>query len=274
MKRTLIVFIVCIVLMAFIVSCNKPNESSQNTTNVPQIELPTETTITTEQTVTETIETTTTDETIKIKPEEIKVVGAWDYPENNTITQEAKSVVTDYIMGIDGIGLRPIALVATRNVTDVTYQTLIEKNYIILCESKAVMPNAEGYFILAYFTRHFTSENDKPIDSKRSVTLDKRIWSGEKTLLENTPGSYYLPETPELTSELKNVFNEATENNYVAYTPIFLVECQVVEGMNYCYFCSNYPPVPELEPRYTLVYIYKSSTGEEAKVTSIVDFKN
>ena len=82
-------------------------------------------------------------------------------------------------------------------------------------------------------------------------------------------GGWSSPESPEITPELQEVFEKATEGILgVTYTPVALVGTQVVAGMNYCFLCEAKAVVPEVEPYYVNVTVYQDLSGK-ATVTNI-----
>ncbi|MBP5168414.1 MAG: SGNH/GDSL hydrolase family protein [Oscillospiraceae bacterium] len=82
-------------------------------------------------------------------------------------------------------------------------------------------------------------------------------------------GGWNTPDSPEITPELQEIFDQATEGLLgVNYTPVALVGTQVVSGMNYCFLCEAKVVVPDAVPYYANITIYKDLNGK-ATVTEI-----
>ena len=82
---------------------------------------------------------------------------------------------------------------------------------------------------------------------------------------KNLSGGWEVSEKTEITAELKNVFDKATETLTGAeYTPVAYLGSQVVAGTNHAFLCQEKPSVKELEttPTWTIVYIYENLDGE------------
>ena len=82
-------------------------------------------------------------------------------------------------------------------------------------------------------------------------------------------GGWTTPDSPEITPELQDLFDKATEGLLgVSYTPVALVGTQLVSGMNYCFLCEAKAVIPDAVPYYVNVTVYKDLEGN-AKVTDI-----
>ena len=82
-------------------------------------------------------------------------------------------------------------------------------------------------------------------------------------------GGWSTPDSPEITPELQELFDKATEGLLgVSYTPLALVGTQLVSGMNYCFLCEAKAVIPNAVPYYVNVTVYKDLEGN-AKVTDI-----
>ena len=86
-------------------------------------------------------------------------------------------------------------------------------------------------------------------------------------------GGWNSPESPEITPELQEIFDQATEDLLgVNYTPVALIGTQVVAGMNYCFLCEAKTVVPNAVPYYANVTVYKDLNGK-ATVTDIEELE-
>lgn len=75
-------------------------------------------------------------------------------------------------------------------------------------------------------------------------------------------GGWNTPDSPEITDELREIFDRATELlSGVDYTPLALVGTQVVAGTNYCFFCEARAVVPDAVPYYANVTVYRDLNG-------------
>ena len=82
-------------------------------------------------------------------------------------------------------------------------------------------------------------------------------------------GGWSTPDSPEITPELQELFDKATEGLLgVNYTPVALIGTQLVSGMNYCFLCEAKAVIPDAVPYYVNVTVYKDLEGN-AKVTDI-----
>ena len=86
-------------------------------------------------------------------------------------------------------------------------------------------------------------------------------------------GGWNSPESPEITLELQEIFDQATEGLLgVNYTPVALIGTQVVSGMNYCFLCEAKTVIPNAVPYYANVTVYKYLNGK-ATVTDIEELE-
>ena len=67
----------------------------------------------------------------------------------------------------------------------------------------------------------------------------------------------------EIDEELSEIFNKATEGyTGMGFTPLRLVEKQLVSGMNYKFLCEGQTIVPDSKKGYYLVTVYRNLKGE------------
>ncbi len=94
--------------------------------------------------------------------------------------------------------------------------------------------------------------------------------AGEETTQEIL-GGFTPAEDGELTEELKEIFDKATEGLVgVSYKPIKLLETQLVSGMNYKFLAESQVVAPGAEAKQAVVTVYRSLSGE----VSILDITN
>ena len=72
---------------------------------------------------------------------------------------------------------------------------------------------------------------------------------------------------------MKAVFDKAMEELVgVDYTPVAVLEKQLVAGMNYCILCEAKGVYPGAQKTYALVYIYADLSGN-TEISDIVAFE-
>ena len=75
-------------------------------------------------------------------------------------------------------------------------------------------------------------------------------------------GTWAPAEDGTMTDEMMDIFEKAMEGmTGVEYTPIELLETQLVSGMNYRFLCDAVTVVPGAESRKTIVTIYRDLNG-------------
>lgn len=86
----------------------------------------------------------------------------------------------------------------------------------------------------------------------------------EKTIQETaqTTGAWSAAEDGTITPELQEIFDKAMEGlTGVGYTPLELLETQLVSGTNYKFLCDAVTVVPDAPVRKTIVTIYRDREG-------------
>jgi len=83
-----------------------------------------------------------------------------------------------------------------------------------------------------------------------------------------TSGCWAKVESPEITDELRKLFSKL-EISGATYTPVALLETQVVAGRNYKVLCSVEPVVPDPVAHYAIVTLYANLSGN-AEITSVL----
>ena len=90
--------------------------------------------------------------------------------------------------------------------------------------------------------------------------------SSVSTDLNDGMGSFTQPDSPEITEEVKAVFEKAMEKKTkeeikTEYTPIALLSTQVVAGTNYRILCTASNEEKEEEETYVMLTIYEDLSG-------------
>ena len=79
---------------------------------------------------------------------------------------------------------------------------------------------------------------------------------------EKIDGGWETVEDGEITTELQELFDKATEElEGVDYTPVKLLETQVVSGTNYKFLCDATVVSPDAETKQMIVTIYQDLQG-------------
>ena len=82
---------------------------------------------------------------------------------------------------------------------------------------------------------------------------------------ETTPniiGGWQASESPEITSELRSVFDKALDGFVgVGYEPIAYLGSQIVAGTNHAFFCKAQVVYPNAQPYFAIVFIYEDLEG-------------
>ena len=85
-------------------------------------------------------------------------------------------------------------------------------------------------------------------------------------------GGFTPAENEELTEELRELFDKATEGLIgVSYKPVKLLETQIVSGMNYRFLAESQVVAPGAEASQVVVTVYRSLSGE-VSILEIADF--
>lgn len=79
----------------------------------------------------------------------------------------------------------------------------------------------------------------------------------------NIAGGWQASESPEITSELRAVFDKALDGFVgVGYEPIAYLGRQIVAGTNHAFFCRAQVIYPNSLPYFAIVYIYEDLDGK------------
>lgn len=95
---------------------------------------------------------------------------------------------------------------------------------------------------------------------------------GPLSMAEQLSGGWTPSESPEITDEVRAVFDKGLENLLgVDYTPVAYLGSQVVAGTNHCVLAQARVVVPDAQPRYVLIYLYEDLQGD-VELMNIADF--
>ncbi len=178
------------------------------------------------------------------------LAGAYQQPESPEITEEIKAICDKAFEDLLGATYEPVALLGT--------QVVAGTNYCILFICTPVVPDAEGTYTIGYLYE----------DLQGNVECTDLVDSSVSTELNDGMGSFTQPGSPEITEEVKAVFEKAMEKKTkeeieTEYTPIALLSTQVVAGTNYRILCtaSNEEKEEEEEETYVMLTIYEDLSG-------------
>lgn len=130
--------------------------------------------------------------------------------------------------------------------------------------------NVDGIYTFAYESKDMDEETFKNIVDEL-VTMTKSEQGNVDG--EALAGGWTKAEDPTVTDELSIMFNEALEGLTGAlYTPLALLETQVVAGTNYKFLCSGKTVTATPSYKNVLVSIYKPINGEKPELLNIEDF--
>ena len=92
---------------------------------------------------------------------------------------------------------------------------------------------------------------------------------------EHLSGGWTPSADPEVTEELKALFDKGTETlTGMSYNPVAYLGSQVVAGTNHAFLCqavTAYPGSLDTEPAYAIVYLYEDLSGN-VSILCIADF--
>lgn len=185
----------------------------------------------------------------QVKEEHI-VIGGWEAAQDGTVTRELKELFDRAMEKKLGVDYTPVELLEKQIVSGT--------NYRFLCESRVVYPGAGVQ--MAVVTIYEDLEGNVEV-----LDIETPEESGE----EAVTGGWEAARDGTVTKELQELFDQAAEGlTGVSYTPIELLETQLVAGTNYRFLCESRVVVPGAETGKTLVTVYKDLEGN-ARITDI-----
>lgn len=246
MKRQLAILLALLMLLS-LAACGNQTKQKEEQESAP----------TTEETGTEEANEAVQDEEQEEEEEEVQglspLVGGWTIADSPVVTDQVKALMEKAFSEFEGVTYVPVAYISS--------QVVAGTNHSILC--KTIPEGAEsGTYSIAVLYE----------DLEGNVEVMNMMESGAEASLESLEGGWYDPDSPELTSEVLDVFEKAAESvTDTAYTPLALVGCQVVAGMNYCILCQSQNVTLDGENGLALVYVYGDLEGN-GEITDIVPF--
>ncbi len=188
----------------------------------------------------------------EVKEEETVLAGGWQAAENKAITEELQALFDKAMEKMVGVDYTPIELLET--------QVVAGTNYKFLCESKVVAPDApvQKAIVIIY----------EDLEGNAEVTdIEVLEDSGE----EGLDGGWEAAQDGTITDELQELFDRAAEGlTGVDYTPIELLETQIVAGTNYKFLCESRVTAPDAETKQVIVTVYEDLEGN-VSITDISD---
>ena len=178
--------------------------------------------------------------------------GGWQAAEDGTITEELQEIFDRAMEKMVGVDYTPVELLETQIVSGT--------NYKFLCESQVVAPDAPVQ--MAVVTIYEDLEGNAEV-----LDIEMMEGSGEGALL----GGWQAAEDGTITEELQEIFDKAAEGLVgVSYTPIELLETQIVSGTNYRFLCESRVVAPNAEAKQVIVTVYRDLNGN-ASITDVAD---
>ena len=188
----------------------------------------------------------------EVKEEEAPIAGGWQAAEDGTITEELQALFDKAMEKMVGVDYTPIELLET--------QVVAGTNYKFLCESKVVAPDTAVK--KAVVTIYEDLQGNAEV-----LEIEELEDSGE----EGLDGGWEAAQDGTITEELQALFDKAMEKVVgVDYTPIELLETQVVAGTNYKFLCESRVVAPDAETKQAIVTIYEDLEGN----VSIIDISD
>ena len=184
--------------------------------------------------------------------EEAPIAGGWEAAQDGTITKELQALFDKAMEKMVGVDYTPIELL----------ETLVGAgtNYKFLCESKVVAPGAEVQ--QAIVTIYEDLQGNAEV-----LEIEVLEDSGEEAL----DGGWEAAQDGTITKELQELFDRAVEGlTGVDYTPIELLETQIVAGTNYKFLCESRVVAPDAETKQAIVTVYEDLEGN----VSIIDISD
>ena len=211
-------------------------------------------------------------ETVDAKTQD-NLVGAYQQPESPVITDEISQLCHKAFEDMLGAEYEPVALLGT--------QVVAGTNYRILFICTPVVPDAEGTYSIGYLYE----------DLQGNVEYTDLVDSSVAADLNDGVGTFVQPENPEITEEVKAVFEKAMEKKTkeeieteteleaesetepdteqkTTYTPVALLSTQVVAGTNYRILCTASNGEKDGDEKYVMLTIYEDLSGDAEVIDS------
>ena len=189
--------------------------------------------------------------TVSIGGDDI-ITGGWEAAASPVVSSKVAKLVKKASKEIASSTVTPVALLAT--------QLVAGTNYKLLCRFQEIDSGEISYVIAVMYVdlegnAEFTELHDTGVDSN----------------VNNLPGGWSQPPTVEMTDQYLAAFDQVmAELDGVSYTPLAVLEYQVVAGVNACVLCESTVVYPGAEPYYSFVYFFIDLAGGKASITDIV----
>ena len=175
--------------------------------------------------------------------EETAVTGGWEAVEDGTVTDELQVLFDKAMEKMVGVDYMPVELLEKQIVSGT--------NYKFLCESRVVVPGAgtQKAVVIIY----------EDLEGNAEV-LDIQMM--EDSGIGAQFGGWEAVEDGTVTEELQALFDKASEKMVgVDYTPVELLEKQIVSGTNYKFLCESKVVSPDAAVQKAVVIIYEDLEG-------------
>ena len=171
--------------------------------------------------------------------------------DSTEITPDRQELFDRAVEDLVGVGYTPEAYLGS--------QIVAGTNHCFLCRAQTVYPNAQPYYTLVFLYE----------DLQGGVEITGFSNLTEAPSDSTAAGGWAAPESSEITDELREVMEKACEEfDGASFTPIALLEEQVVAGMNYLFLCRADGAGTATEPFYALVKVYADPEGG-AEITNV-----
>lgn len=173
------------------------------------------------------------------------LAGGWAVPESFEITDEQRAAFEKAVEGMVGADYELLACLGT--------QVVAGTNYALLCSVRAVSPDAEPSFTVAYV--YADLQGGAELLGFRDLTPN-----GEFVQDAQAPvGGWQVPaEEADGLAAFEKAMEGLTGVNYV---PIRVIGEQLVSGTNYCVLTQATTVYPGAAPYCALVFVYRDLSG-------------
>ncbi len=173
------------------------------------------------------------------------LAGGWAVPESFQITDEQRAAFEKAVEGMVGADYELLACLGT--------QVVAGTNYALLCSVRAVSPDAEPWFTVAYV--YADLQGGAELLGFRDLTPN-----GEFVQDAQAPvGGWQVPaEEADGLAAFEKAMEGLTGVNYV---PIRVIGEQLVSGTNYCVLTQATTVYPGAAPYCALVFVYRDLSG-------------
>lgn len=184
--------------------------------------------------------------------EETAAAGGWEAVQDGTVTEDLQELFDRAMEKMAGVDYTPLELLEK--------QIVAGTNYKFLCESRVVAPGAGVRKAVVVIYEDLEG-------NARVLDIEVQEDSGDGAAV----GGWEAAEDGTVTPELQELFDKAAEKLLgVDYTPIKLLETQLVAGTNYRFLCESRVVAPNAETKQVIVTVYKDLNGS-AVITDISD---